>query len=236
MAILDIDFNCMCLFVPGRSGVMHVLLPTMGSHGGMHTVALVYEGLAHREVVRMEKWELLLRGTSPAATPSSREAAVRFRAMVPSLTAFTGRRVAPKLLTDARPAGVTSRVSLRGTRIIGVDAQKDDVWEIKRKEYILAHKVTLRLENVPDTLTWGSLGARGRKPLDSLRDVRPTDPSVPLYRLSVFHVLTKHLPPARSDRLTPRQIKQHFARYYPLIGISSPGDELLPEQVTLVGP
>lgn len=237
MATLEIDFNCMCMYVPGKSGAMHVLLPKMGHHTAhdAHAVVLAYHDMNHcLQVVPMEHWELIVDGTTPRPTLWSYIAAIAFRNRLVNLSDLTKKPVDPQRVTSQTPDGVVSRITLRKGRITRVDAQWH-VWRVKGAKYRLAHRVTWRVENVPLDLLWQSLGTSASmgEPLDTLASVRPESPRGPLYKLSVHHVLKEHVPPNPSNKLKDSELREHFKEYFKLMDFPHPGDDLLPFRTPL---
>src|SRR4051794_25532547 len=73
MPRLEIDFNCMCLFVPdpkagSGKGLVHVLMPsTSDADGCEHVVRMDYVGKDGKSVQRrFEGWAVTLGGASPS--------------------------------------------------------------------------------------------------------------------------------------------------------------------------
>jgi hypothetical protein len=220
MATLEIDLNCMCLFVPDphagtNTGTVHVLMPQTCCNGeDRHVLRMRYRDREANVVMRpMEGWALVL-GTQPgeARTTLDPKSAARSNgeereegevAKIVDLTALTahaesgrGRAVSRSLLEGAH-AAVVSRISFHAGEVISVAAQNDG-WILGEESVIMAHKVTWRIEDASmdflEGQVWINLNSTEPPPLDSLRMVKPHRVNgKEVFRLSVHHVTEKVL-------------------------------------------
>lgn len=259
MATLEIDLNCMCLFVPDprrgtNVGRVHVLMPaTHHCHGGeRHVVRMMFRGRDGSEQMReLEGWELVL-GARPATARTRLEpSSAAADGTIVDLTELTrnggegGFRVPRTLIRDKDPS-VACRIVLNAGEVIDLDAQ-DAEWELGGDSHVMAHRVTWRMELPTAELTWKNLlrQRRVRKPLASLDEVAPdVRGKETVYRLHVHHVTQKAFDKAREAgmdadttiKFDPRvldddEIRDHFRMFYTFLGDATPEDRLLPRLV-----
>lgn len=249
MAGLEIEFNCMCLFVPDEdAGTVHVLMPATDHHphhGGndhqdghaqgsaipKHVVKMLHPSFTGQKKGRpMEGWALAL-GAQPgsATTRIAPPDPSQNGAKVVDLTDLTGgRRIERRLVEDVVTPEVASRVTLHAGKVTSVDAEA--IWRFKGQNILMAHQVTWKIEELPEDLRWIRLGAGGNPPLASLSELAPESDGS--FRLRIFHVTEDALPPTGVGALNPVQVGRHFGVFYRLLGITDPGEDLLPQIVS----
>lgn len=237
MATLEIDINCLCLFVRDEAArTMHVLMPSTSSHHHhgadhqdafpQHVVRMLHGSFSEKKGRPMEGWALVF-GERPgsADTTLAPSGDGGSSAEVADLTTLTGGKSIERRLVEDSVDEVASRITFHAGKATALHAQA--MWELGDRSIFMAHQVVWHIENVPEELTWISLGAEQPSPLPSLKELRPeADGS---YRLSVYHVAPDDLPPTGIGTLEPEQVKQHFRIFYDLLGIPNPGDDLLPQ-------
>ncbi len=259
MATLQIEFNCLCLFVRDETNhVVHVLMPSTLEHvgdavdsgrshdeyGHMHEPHYVrlYHSKTGNEGIPLEGWSLVLGGERGSADTGSLDRTQPGEVI--DLTAVTGnrdgqygRKVKQGLVTGANPA-VAARVTLRAGR--AVHAPKEVAWNIKCRDFDMAYQVVWQIDDFDGTLAWEPANAR-KVPLDSLAGL---DSDEPLYgeekrgyRLQVFHTTEDGLPPHHENgQLEPDLVKEHFRIYYEtLLDIPHPNECELPQPPVEIG-
>ncbi|HYH82132.1 MAG TPA: hypothetical protein VEX86_20155 [Longimicrobium sp.] len=236
MATLQIEFNCLCMFVRDRaSRVVHVLMPSTHhapDHADHHVVRLIHPSFGAEPQGRsMIGWALALGPAQGAADVSLRPAGGN--GAIADLSAAAGSAV-ERGLVERPDARIASRVTLRAGRI--VQARAERTWMLDGREVSMAHRVVWEMENVSETepLPWRSLGAAGPPPLGALNELAPEASLAGerVYRLRVFHTTPGALPPNdRRGTLDPATLARHFAHYYTLVGIPHPASHLLPALV-----
>jgi len=245
MATLELQFNCLCLFVPvPDQKVVHVLMPATNDHAGhaghaKHVVRVLHKSFPEKENVLgrgMEGWALTL-GTRDAKTNTfaapdantdlSPPAGAINSGVLPDLTSLTSaaNTVAPGLRGDSPGNLVAARITLRSGKVTRIDSEA--TWEIKRTEFPLAHRVTWEMPGDDVMVEWRGLNntTPATRPFDTLDTLEPEDDLG--YKLRVFHVTEDALPP-KGGTLKPSVMREHYRAFFPLIGINAPGDELLP--------
>jgi hypothetical protein len=252
MSALEIEFHCLCLFVPDpENGLVHVLMPSTAGgdgDGGHHNGHPGHDGAGgepgqHRHVhdrhhafirhdsltepVLMEGWALLLgREGGPIDTTLAPTSPVDGARLV-DLNEHTGRTLDPTLLLEQADPRVIARVTLREGALVSTYA--DAVWRLKGKKVRMASRSTWRIDDFPGgALDWNPLTASGEPPLATLDDVVPTGG---VRRVHVFHT-TRHGMAGARTVLTPYEAREHFRVYLELYGIRpqhDPNDLLLPE-------
>ncbi|MBA3969781.1 MAG: hypothetical protein H0X52_06740 [Gemmatimonadetes bacterium] len=238
MATLEVDINCLCLFVRDEAArTVHVLMPNTSNHHHheadheeafpQHVVRMLHDSFSEEKGRPMEGWALVL-GTEPgsADTMLAPSGSGGSTAEVADLTTITGgESVERRLVENSMNPEVASRITLHAGKVTKLDAEA--LWKLKGRSVFMAHQVVWRAENVPEELTWISLGATQSSPLRSLKELPPEANGS--YRLSVYHVTPDDLPPTGVGTLEPEQVKQHFRIFYNLLGIPNPGEDLLPQ-------
>jgi hypothetical protein len=221
MATLELEFNCMCLFVTDpQDGTVHVLMPATGSHHGghqRHVVRVLHRSFVPNRGRSMEGWALDLRGDPvPPERPAPSDGAGPM-AEIPDLTAVSKQKVQRRLVADwSLPDEVAARVTLRGGRMMNPEGEGTR-WMLNDKPMELAHKVVWRMENVSEALTWIDLGGNHGPPIRSLSELDPE--SADTYRLSLYHVSEHALPPTPDGQLSEKEVRDHFAMYYRLLRV-----------------
>ena len=236
MATLEIDLNCLCMFVRDENAAsVHVLMPATDHHhkGGEepfppHVVRMLHPSFAEETGRPMEGWALVL-GETPGSADTALGHASGGAGSTPevaNLTGITGgKSVARRLVDDVQNSEVKARVTLHAGKATQLNAQA--VWKLKGQNIFMAHRVVWRIEDMPEELTWVSLGANQPAPLQSLKELKPeVDGS---YRLGIYHVTPDDLPPTGVGTLKPDQVRQHFRVFYNLLGIPNPSEDLLPQ-------
>ncbi len=244
MATLELQFNCLCLFVPDpvRKAV-HVLMPATNGQSGheghgddhKHVVRMLHHSFEEEERRKgrdMEGWALSLGAKNDRWDPVEALAPVDpEKAALPDLSAIDDRlRVDPSLLGPDPGSRVAARITLYSGKAHRMAAEAR--WKIGETELPLAHQVTWKLEVDPRAgLTWERLKDRAdaRPPLETLKDLEPEDDHLG-YKLRIFHVTEKALPP-RGGTLKPREMREHYRAFYPLLGEHYPPDRLLPRLI-----
>lgn len=247
-AAVEIDFNCMGVFVPEERavgvGTVHLLMPDTSGHtrpdpqhphadgdadGVEPHVLRMYHGRAPAGV-DMDGWALDfargmadtgLRPVWPSPEPAD----------VVNLSALTHRGVSREMIGSTPPVPLAGRISfgMGGTWRTAAEAW----WRIGGERIRMAHRLVWRIEGlVPDAdLPWTALrGQTGPPPLRSLADTGPDDNGV--YRFSIYHVPPSSLPPDPygAGQLEPDEVRAHFAALYRLVGTTDPDPSLLPER------
>jgi len=243
MATLELQFNCLCLFVPDPAArVVHVLMPGTNGHEGhehpRHVVRMLhhsFEGKTDEKEDRlygrgMEGWALTLGPDNASADTSLLPPQGALPGgVLPDLSKITGRTLDPGLVGMNPGAGVAARITLRSGKVTRMASES--TWAIGNDTIALAHQVTWRMWDVEPELKWEPLGGRPqtqtypRPPLATLDELEPEDDLD--YRLRIFHVTDDALPP-RGGTLKPSEMRSHFRGFYPLLGVNDPVDELLP--------
>jgi hypothetical protein len=252
MSALEIEFHCLCLFVPEpEKNLVHVLMPSTGAaheehdhghhhpaqgqggggagqHGHVHDrhhAFIKYAGLG--QPVVMEGWALRLgREGGEIDTGLEPDGAVNGAQLI-DLNAHTGGTLDPGLLLEQADERVTARVTLREGRLLSTfsDAQ----WLMKGKPVPMASRSVWRIDDFPDgQLEWKPLTASGEPPLATLDGVDSTDG---VRRIHVFHTTREGMASGRT-RLTPDEVREHFRVYLELYGIRPQDD---PHGVLLPG-
>lgn len=243
MLTLDIDLNCMCLFVPqpgsdGTTGSMHVLMPCTHQQEGAnkHVARMLFRDRAGRfPHLDLANWSLTV-GSAPGTASTTLVPSVPSPegAVVADLTAPTGRRIDPKLVTQPNRS-VISKITFNTGKVTSIRGQLPR-WTFLGQPASLAHRVVWRVEVEPEELVWEYFG-KGPKPPEPLTSLRSVLPyrrrSRDVYCLHVHHVSEKAfrirggLSP-RTSVLTAAEVISHFAMFYDLLGIANPAPALLP--------
>lgn len=240
MAKLELVFNCLHMFVAaannesGQEGTVHVLMPATTAHGPGHEHVVKifhksWQGTEQEQGRSMRGWALELGNTPGRADTRLLPLQAPHNETIPNLTSITGgQTVSPNLVANAHHPLVAARVTLHGGRVTHLSA--DSVYEINRTEYVLASQVTWEMLGIPHELRWFALDPEDPNtvPLQSLHEL-PTEPDLG-YRLEIHHVTPRSIPPGRGGLLDPKELADHYAMFYPLIGVSNPGPHLLPVQ------
>lgn len=249
LAKLQIDFNCMCVFVPEERstgvGTMHVLMPDTSGHthraGHGHGAEAASQGsephvvrMYHRNVnsaggVDIEGWALEL-GQQMADTTLRPLSPDPDGADIVDLSDLTRRGVPRDVLAPSPFPPLAARVSLG----LGctLTARAEARWRVAGRIIRMAHRLVWHIDGLlPDAeLNWVGLGGKtGDPPLRSLSEVGPDCDDV--YRLSIYHVPRRTLPPDPYGvgKLDPDEVREHFRALYRLVGVTDPGPDLLPQ-------
>jgi hypothetical protein len=234
MATLEIDLNCMCLFVRDphmgeHTGSVHVLMPktTSEDHQGQHVVRLFHRSFYRNPKGRpMEGWALELGAGGSADTRLAPPSDLSEGGTIVDMTTIAGAKVDRRLLDDKTK--VLSRVTFHGGKVLRVGAEKTK-WTLKGTDYVMAHQVVWRIDNVADTLNWKHIDSdtKADRPLVSLATLPPDDivGEVKLYRLSIHHVTADALPPHVSS-LSNSAIQSHFREFFKLLDPTPTKDHL----------
>jgi hypothetical protein len=243
MATLELQVNCLCLFVPDpENNVVHILMPGTKGHAGHdghnghaesheHVVRMLHHSFEKEEEKLlgrpMEGWALILGPEQASAdlTLLPPQGASQGGAL-PNLSELTGKKV-PRALVGPEPGDrVAARITLRSGRVTRMASEA--TWEIGGHPFPLAHQVTWQMSDVDHALEWQGLNGRPNtepKPLETLQDLEPEDDLG--YKLRIFHVTREGLPP-KGGILKPEVMRAHYRAFYPLLGENDPGDDLLP--------
>ncbi|HEV7588509.1 MAG TPA: hypothetical protein VGO40_10375, partial [Longimicrobium sp.] len=196
MATLELQINCLCLFVPDKAAkVVHILMPGTNGHNGhagheKHVVRMLHHSFEGTEKLMgrgMEGWALILGAdhasadttlVPPAGTPQG--------GVLPNLSKITGKTVHPALLGRTPGDLVAARITLRSGGVVRLASEA--TWVIDGREYALAHQVTWKME-ADNLLKWEGLNGKADgdpKPLEKLEELEPEDDL--RYKLRIFHV------------------------------------------------
>lgn len=197
------------------------------AHPEPHVVRMLHRSFAGQPTGRpMEGWALVLdNGRGPARLDVAVPGSTPADGEVPDLTTICGQPVKPELLTSLRPKGILSRITFRAGEVNEIRPKFE--WCLGGKVRFLAHTVTWVIPNVPDQLTWIRLNATRPPPILSLRELAPEANDV--FRISIHHETERTLPHGNGETLTPKEVRQHFALYYPPLGVPLP-DENNPDE------
>jgi hypothetical protein len=249
MATLEIEFNCMCVFVPDpATQSIHVLMPSTEhplsgcQHGGpeRHVVRMLHDSFTGTfpKGLSLEGWGLELDGLGgPADTSLQPTRPQPVPPPVPpteivDLSVLTGNRQLPRRLVEDGPdPEVNARITLRSGRIS--TAYSEAEWIFQGRSVRMAFRVVWEMDVDPDQeLRWLPLQPTSPPPIRKLSELG----SGP-YRFAVYHVPDRALPPDPADagRLTPALVKDHFRALYVLFGIGNPGEDLLPQPLPGIG-
>jgi hypothetical protein len=253
MATLQIEFNCLCLFVRDETEkILHVLMPATGHHHAGHPSGSARPHPAHgieehlarlvlgdspdAPQVPLEGWSLELGPAAGAAQLHTLDPPVG-DAQVVDLTRLTsngqnapGRKVARALTTGSHQK-IASRFTLRAGQVTDVEAQAE--WLFKGEPLEMAHRVVWEIDDVPDELPWTPIAGKA-PPLARLSDLGDPSP-LPVsgksgYRIRVFHTTADGLPPNDDPgALNKEEVRHHFGMFYDVLGLPDPDEELLPE-------
>lgn len=247
LAKLEIDFNCMCVFVPEERaagvGTVHVLMPdTSGHHHAAppghhgenpapikpHVVRLYHRGVKDALGLKMEGWILKI-GDGMADTTLRPMEPDLLGATVVDLTDLTHNGVPRDVLGNTPSTPLASRVSLGlgATRMVRAEA----VWWVAGRRIHMAHRLVWHIDGLPLNAPLHWVPLRGRTdspPLSSIGDIEPDTDGV--YRLSIYHVPEDTLPPDPfgAGQLDSDSVREHFRALYRLVGIPNPAPDLLP--------
>ncbi|HEX9938794.1 MAG TPA: hypothetical protein VGB15_16765 [Longimicrobium sp.] len=241
MATLELQFNCLCLFVPEPDKkVVHVLMPRSNGHAGhagheKHVVRMLHKSFKGQENTHgrsLEGWALVLGPENASADTNLTHKGTTPGGALPDLSQIThdvlGARktVDPALLSVTPGGAVAARITLRSGGVTRMASEAS--WEIGGKEIALAHQVTWRMSDVDHVLRWEGLDGKpdsDPRPLDTLKSLEPEDDLG--YKLRIFHVTEEALPP-KGGILAPAVMREHFRAFYPLLGVDQQDASLLP--------
>jgi len=235
MANLEIDFQCMCLFVPqpaspqGSSGTMHVLMPITngcchapGADVPEHVVKLIHGDLQEPRGVSLAGWRLQL-GSGRGAADVSLEP--RFRpkkkrkAQIVDLTRFTTLRVPPALLSDGK-GKINAHVALHLGHLEKLNAEA--VWDIGGEEVFMAYRMTWRIEGISEReVKWTGPNGETRGPVDILK-LAPAGNGDKTIRFGIHHQPERVLDTPRRPRLDPEEVRDHFRAFYGMFDVQRP--------------
>jgi hypothetical protein len=237
MASLEINFQCMCLFVPvpraprSRRGTVHVLMPTTCCRAGgadieEHVVKLIHDDTADPKGVSLAGHKLEL-GAEPGSANLSLKPRVRTQEKrqpeIVNLTRLTRLRVPQALLSDG--AGkVNARVVLRGGYLKKLAAEK--VWQFGTRDVFMAHRMTWRIDGISkDQVNWtgpdgktvaGPVDILGLTPVGGAAEREDKDRVI---RFGIYHQPDRVLEVPRSPKLDPREVTEHFRAFYAMFGV-----------------
>src|ERR1041384_7267906 len=169
MATLELQVNCLCLFVTDSANkVVHILMPGTKGHGGndghdghaenhAHCGRMMQRGFAGETAksvgLGMEGWALALGPANASAdtTLAPRDAASK--GQLPNLTELAGgdKKVDAALVGLEPGDRVAARITLRSGWVTRLDSEA--TWEIAGQSFALAHQVTWWMPDV-DGLEW----------------------------------------------------------------------------------
>ncbi len=257
MSALEIEFHCLCVFVPDPANKrVHVLMPATGGEGAdgnpPHESAAGGGGNGHshdhpdgaqghvheRHIVRivhkdlpcpvdMEGWALRL---GRARRPIDLGLVPRYPendAELIDLNKHTERRLDRALLRERVDRRLIARVTLREGYMLSANA--DAKWLMKRQPICLANRVVWRIDDFRGgRLEWKRLTAKGDEPLGTFDELSaPND----VRHVHIFHTTRKGLA-GTSTSLTEKEVREHFRVFLELYGIRPQDDPrglLLPD-------
>ena len=227
MAMLEIEFHCLCLFVRDEANdVVHVLMPQTHAHPQPHVVMLYQRSFPNG--VRMQGLELVLAGTGPADLSTL---APNARGEIVDLTKVTDRgsggRKTPSDRVNTRHPKVVTRVTLKSGKVVDRDHQAE--WLFRDTPIRMAYKVVWEISGVPDPLEWNDLNTPDKVPFHSLDELEP-DAKIGnemLYKFRIFHTMPDRLPPNDTGPgMDPVLVRQHFRHLYDVLDHHPLDDEL----------
>jgi hypothetical protein len=240
MATLELQFNCLCLFVPDPDNqVVHVLMPATNGHDGhdgheQHVVRILHPSVKEVEKGKgldIEGWALTLGPAQGNAETTLTPPKGKPRGgTLPDLSSLTNnQRVASALVGPAPGTAVAARITLRSGGVTSLASEAE--WEIEGRKFALAHQVTWTMSDGGAGLQWARLYGPPdiNPPLNSLDELEPENDLS--YKLRIFHVTDDALPP-RGGILQPAVMREHYRALYPLLGITNPASTLLPRMVS----
>lgn len=243
MASLELQFNCLCLFVPDpENRVVHVLMPATNGHPGHehheHVVRMLHKSFPgdEKQLGRgMEGWALTLGPEEATADTSLRLPPAAFQGgELPDLSEVTEEVTGIKKMVDRELLGlnpgpyVAARITLRSGGVSRMASEA--TWRLGDRDYALAHQVTWRMSDVSHQPTWERLNgqpgvAPPPSPLPTLNDLEPEDDFG--IKLRIFHVTPEALPP-KVGTLSPEVMQAHYRAHYVLLDENDPEPEQLP--------
>lgn len=246
MASLELQFNCLCLFVPDpENRVVHVLMPATNGEPGhehhKHVVRMFHKsfkgenakGEKEQDKGRdMEGWALTLGPEEASADTSLNLPPGAFKGgELPNLSDITKEvtgieKMVDRALVGPNPgAGVAARITLRSGGISRMASEA--TWRLGNRDYALAHQVIWRMSDVGHQPTWERLDGTPQTdpPLATLKGLEPEDDFG--VKLKIYHVTDEALPPTVGT-LDPAVMREHYRAHYLLLGENDPADPLLP--------
>lgn len=246
MTTLDIEFNCLCLFVTDEPAkTVHVLMPAMNGHDGhadhdKHVVRMLHRSFKGDEKLFGRPMEGLALELGPdpanARTQLTPPPGAPVGGALPHLgeavqraTGAPGPATVSPQFVGPNPGGrVAARVTLRAGEVIRLASEAE--WVIEGVSVALAHRVTWRVPGLDPSanLSWTGLNGNPNTapPLRRLDELEPEDDLS--YTLRIFNV-TANAFPLSFGKLAPEVMRQHFRAFYPLLGVDDPDDSLLPQ-------
>lgn len=244
MAVLQLVFHCLCLYVRDeRNSTVHVLMPATKGHHPKHFAELKHPSFREdeRTARSIEGWALVLGPASGAATANLQSLEPREDREILDVTAATagerpgGIRVNRELVTG-RSDAVTARIALRAGEVTHTKAET--YWKFDDRKVEMVTKVfwEMEIEDLEARLDWHRIGASGDPPLTSLSALGAPEPleNVPGrdsermgYRLDVYHSTLSDLKPA--------DVAHHFRAFYEQLLKHAPTASQLPHN-TQEGP
>jgi len=255
MTALEIEFHCLCFFVPDPANqTVHVLMPRTPGHeshggggrerdetGGGGKGGEGEDEHGHPHVVRMfhrsfrEEGEdkkgrpmegfTLVLGGASGTADTSLRPEKPRQEEVVDLTHATGITLGRELIEDLGHSGVVSRVILRSGYIKAMNS--DTTWTLRRREIDMAYKVVWCIDGITEEqVRWEPEEIDGRKPpFTRLSDLGEHNG---VHRLQIAHMTADAMPPGRSGTLSAHAVREHFKAFYALYGITNPSDDQLP--------
>jgi hypothetical protein len=237
MATLQLEFNCLCLFVRDEANdVVHVLMPRT-DHPGMdrHVVRVYHPELPPPpDGKSMEGLEWVLgpaKGSANLLSLATNDTGELVDVTVASgdANAQNGKKVDKDLVTTVHDK-VLTRVVLRAGTL--VDRRSPVRWKLKGRRFKMVDRVVWEIDDVDDSLTWNKLKNSDPFPLTSLAELGPPQPlpgpgHKTGYQLRIFHTTEEGLPPDGDvGVLDELAIQQHFRHFYDLLNYNPSPDQL----------
>lgn len=236
MASLEINFRCMCLFVPepgalqSRLGTVHVLMPITasccdGKGTGVeeHVVKLVHDYGSNPKGVSLAGWTLEL-GNEPGTAEVSLKPRVEpqeeeFKPEIVDLSRFTNREVPRELLSGGD--AVNARVVLRRGYVHSLAAEAH--WQIGEEILFMAHRVTWRIDGISaNEVRWTGPDGATDVPVDILalpsEDGQENDAVI---RFGIHHQPERVIEQPDEPILDPDEVTAHFRAFHGMFGLGT---------------
>jgi hypothetical protein len=235
MAVLQLAFHCLCLYVrDDENRTVHVLMPSTRGHHPHHFAEFQHPSFGgERNARSIEGWALVLPAAG-GATAHTRSLDPRQDREILDVTAATAAEVAggvrvKRELVTGRSDAVKARITLRAGQV--TDTVGEAFWKFDgRKVEMVTHVLwEMEIEDVEARLEWHPIGAGGDPPLVSLsalgrevplENVPGRDEGRMGYRLDVYH--------STLSELKPKDVAHHFRAFYEQLLKHAPTASQLP--------
>jgi len=240
MAILRLEFHCLCLFVRDEANDrVYVLMPK--THSPHEHVVMMYNP-SFPGGKRIHGLEWVIAGAQRAVVDTLNNTGQDSE--IVDLTEVTDRgkggRKAKSELVSTKHRKVRSRIKLYSG---SVRARKHQAtWRFRERNINMAYKVVWEVSGVADVQIWNSLDDPDLIPFHSLSDLKEdtaagTAPAgEKVYTFRIYHTLPEFLPPNDDGDLSGDAVREHFKHFYDTVDHNPKPDELpsLPPPVATV--